>query len=225
MLKIKDKIKNLNIVKGCKVGCRYCYAKINCQRFHLTKDFTVPEFFPDKLRLFPTKLPKIFLLTGLSDLAYWDKEWFNMIVKEAQLTQENIYLFLTKKPELLDIKTNLANLWFGVTVIRKEEKEKIAILQEHVKAKHYFVTFEPMANYVEKLNLKGIEWVVVGTETGNRTGKISSKPEWILGIAQQATRFNIPLFMKEDVCPHIIAEENLRQEFPQAFMEVLNNDK
>ena len=60
-----------------------------------------------------------------------------------------------------DIKTDLANLWFGVTVTRKEEKEKIAILQEHVKAKHYFVTFEPMANYVEKLNLKGIDVLVL----------------------------------------------------------------
>ena len=48
---IKDLIKNLNLVVGCPVGCDYCYARNNCRRFHITDDFSVPEYYGQKLHL------------------------------------------------------------------------------------------------------------------------------------------------------------------------------
>ena len=42
---IKDLIKNLNLVIGCPVGCDYCYARNNCRRFHITDDFSKPEYY------------------------------------------------------------------------------------------------------------------------------------------------------------------------------------
>ena len=48
---IKDLIKNLNLVIGCPVGCDYCYARNNCRRFHITDDFSKPEYYEHKLKM------------------------------------------------------------------------------------------------------------------------------------------------------------------------------
>ena len=213
---IKDKIKNLNIVIGCPIGCRYCYARNNCRRFHMTEDFSRPQFFPEKLRLFETKEPKVFLLTGMSDLAYWREEWRQQVFEKAAQTPQNSYLFLTKRPERLHFTTELENLWFGVTVTCAAEKERIGILRRNISAKHYHVTFEPLSDGVGEVDLKGIGWTVIGTETGNCKGKISSKREWVEGLAAQAKAQGVSVFYKEAL-EGIIPGEEMVQQFPKEF--------
>ena len=64
---IKDQIQNMNLVIGCTIGCSYCYARNNVRRFHMTEDFSRPEYFPGKLRLMSRKRPQNLLLTGMSE--------------------------------------------------------------------------------------------------------------------------------------------------------------
>ena len=216
--RIKDKIKNLNIVIGCPIGCRYCYARNNCRRFHITDDFHKPEFFESKLRLFDSKKPKVFLLTGMSDLAYWQPDWTEQVLEKAASTPQNTYLFLTKRPERLHIQTELDNLWFGVTVTCAAERERIEILKRNVRAKHYHATFEPLSDEVGEVDFTGIEWVVLGTETGNCKGKTPSKKSWTDGLAAQALTKDIPVFMKEDLFfADIVPESQMIQNFPKEF--------
>ena len=81
-----------------------------------------------------------------------------------------------------------------------------------------------MFDDVGKLDLNNISWIVIGTETGNRKGKISSKREWVFNIYNQAKKKNIPVFMKEDLLP-IMGEAQMVQEFPTAFYRVLEEQK
>ena len=215
---IKDKIKNLNIVIGCPIGCRYCYARNNCRRFHITDDFSKPQFFENKLRLFDSKRRKVFLLTGTSDLAYWQDEWMAKVFEKAAATPQNTYLFLTKRPERLNIQTDLDNLWFGVTVTCAAERGRIETLKRNVRAKHYHATFEPLSDEVGKVDFTGIDWVVLGTETGNCKGKTLSQKWWIDGLASQALANDIPVFMKEDLFfAGIVPQSQMIQQFPEEF--------
>ena len=126
----------MNIVIGCTVGCAYCYARNNVKRWHMIDDFTDPEFFPDKLRMMEKKRPQNFLLTGMSDLSGWKQEWRDEVFAKIRENPQHQFLFLTKRPDLLDFDTELENAWFGVTVTRKAELWRIDALRKNIRAKH-----------------------------------------------------------------------------------------
>ena len=217
---IKSLIQNMNLVIGCTIGCSYCYARNNVRRFHMIDDFEKPEYFPRKLRLMEKKRPQNFLLTGMSDFSLWRPEWREEIFSKMSQNPQHQYLFLTKRPEMLQFSTALDNAWFGVTVTASKEKERIQALREHIQGGHYHVTFEPMFDNIGDVDLSGVEWVVIGTETGRRKNKSVSRPEWVWNLTDQAKALGIPVFMKEDLLP-VMGEDQMIQELPPAFIRVL----
>ena len=221
---IKDQIQNMNLVIGCTIGCSYCYARNNVRRFHMTEDFSRPEYFPGKLKLMDRKRPQNLLLTGMSDFSDWDSEWREEVFARIARNPQHQYIFLTKRPEKIQFSTELDNVWFGVTVTSAKEKGRIKAMREHIRAKHYQVSFEPMFDNIGEVDFTGIEWIVVGTETGRRKGKSESKTEWVWNLTDQAHSRGIPVFMKEDLLP-VMGEEQMVQELPQVFYDVLEEQK
>ena len=217
---IKDCIQNMNLVIGCTIGCSYCYARNNVRRFHMIDDFEKPAFFPSKLRLMERKRPQNLLLTGMSDFAGWEPAWREAVFSKMAENPQHQYLFLTKRPACIHFSSQLDNAWFGVTVTSSKEKGRIQALQAHIHGRHYHVTFEPMFDDIGQVDLTGVEWIVIGTETGRRKGKAVSQPEWVWSLTNQAHALGIPVFMKEDLVP-MIGEDNMVQELPPAFCQVL----
>lgn len=217
---IKDQIQNMNLVIGCTIGCSYCYARNNVRRFHMTEDFSRPEYFPGKLRLIDRKRPQNLLLTGMSDFSDWKPEWREEVFARIAQNPQHQYIFLTKRPEKIRFSTELDNVWFGVTVTSAKEKGRIQAMRENIRGKHYQVSFEPMFDDIGEVNFTGIEWIVVGTETGRRKGKSVSKPEWVWNLTNQAHSCGMPVFMKEDLLP-VMGEEQMVQELPRVFYDVL----
>lgn len=214
---IKSLIKCRNLVIGCTNKCPYCYARNNCRRYHMTEDFSIPEFFPAKLRLLDIKKPANWLLTCMSDLADWKREWVRETLSHISYNPQCNFLFLTKSPERIDFQTDLNNVWAGVTITCSAEKNRIEDLKKHVLCKHYYITFEPLHSPVGTLDLSGIEWIVIGTETGKRKGKISARIEWIMEIVKQAEEKGIPVFMKEEL-EAVIGTKNMIQKLPEEFI-------
>ncbi len=221
---IKDQIQNMNLVIGCTIGCSYCYARNNVRRFHMTEDFSRPEYFPGKLKLMDRKRPRNLLLTGMSDFSDWDPEWREEVFARIGQNPQHQYIFLTKRPEKVRFSTELDNVWFGVTVTSGKEKGRIKAMREHIRAKHYQVSFEPMFDNIGEVDFTGVEWIVVGTETGRRKGKSESKQEWVWNLTNQAHSRGIPVFMKEDLLS-VMGEAQMIQELPQVFYDVLEEQK
>ena len=221
---IKDLIQNMNLVIGCTVGCSYCYARNNVKRYHMIDDFSQPEFFPGKLRMMDKPRPQNFLLTGMSDLAGWKPEWREEVFARIRENPQHQFLFLSKRPDLLDFSTDLDNAWFGVTVTRKAELWRIDALRKNVKARHYHVTFEPLFDDPGVVDLSGIDWIVVGTMTGAQSRKVYTEPAWACSLTTQAHNSHIPVFWKEDLVP-IVGEEQMIQELPESFNHVLEGQR
>ena len=120
--------------------------------------------------------------------------------------------------ERRDFQTDDDNVCMGVTVTRSSEKSRLDDLKRNIKAKHYHVTFEPIFDEIGEIDFEGIDWIVIGTETGYRKGKTDSRPEWVLHIADQAKTRGSPVFMKEDLRP-IMGEERMIQELPEQFIK------
>ena len=168
---IKDTIKNINIVIGCSIGCSYCYARMNNNRFHTIDDFNKPVFFENKLKMLDNKRHTAYLLTGQSDLSGWNEEWKDKVFSKMKENENTQYIFLTKRPENIKLKETPDNGWFGVTVTSSKEKTRIDYLRNNIKANHYHITFEPMFDDVGKLDLNNIAGIV--TELGGTNSHVS----------------------------------------------------
>ncbi len=190
----------------------------------MTDDFSKPEYYEQKLKILEREKPGNWLLTGMSDLCAWKDEWLEAVFWKLQENPCHEAIFLSKRPDLLEIDTDLPNAWFGVTITRKAELRRLQALQENVKAKHYHVTFEPLFDDPGEVDLTGIDWIVVGTMTGAMKKKVHTEAAWAYSHTEQAHAKGIPVFMKEDLVP-IIGEENMVQELPDAFRHVLEEQR
>jgi protein gp37 len=86
------------------------------------------------------------------------------------------------------------NLWLGVTVCNPDEKLNIDKLRQ-IPAAHRWVSFEPLLADIGELNLEGIDWVVVGAESGPKARHCEMRH--ILNIVKQCTAAGVPVFVKQ----------------------------
>lgn len=209
--KIQD-FESLNPVIGCSIGCPYCYAKRINQRFSHTPDFTKPQFFPERLVKFYKKKPTHWFITSMSDISEWDPFWLETTLSVIRRNPQHRYMFLTKRPEKLHMDVRGLNVWAGVTVTCKADLSRIETLLQNIKSDHYTITFEPLFEHLGQIPFsKKINYIVIGTETGNRKGKITAKKDWILDISYQAQDLGIGILMKAALLP-IVGEENWIQD-------------
>lgn len=210
IIDIKSKIKNINAVIGCNIGCRYCYARAVAKRFHLTDDFSKPVV--DLHKLERIKKPGIYFLTGMSDPYIWEKEWLDKSFDLLKQNPRTVGIYLTKAPNKMNFDNIPDNAWMGVTVTCKNDLWRIKSLKENIKCKNYHITFEPLFEDLGDIDLSGIRWIVIGTETGNCKGKIDTKKQWVNNLVKVARRYGCKIFYKEELARKIMIRENIIQE-------------
>lgn len=215
----------VNPVVGCTKGCVYCYARRLNQRFQWIEDFSIPQFFPGRLRQLSTKKPKRIFMNSMSDIADWKSEWMNETLSEIHKNSQNRYLFLTKRPGgyLPWTQFKAEYIWCGITVTSDKELDSrdldmIRIIEETGDSLNWFYSIEPMLGPVN-ISLaaqRGLKWVILGAETGNRKGKVSPSLLWIRDVVDAADEAGIPVFMKNSL-KGIMPDNEFRTEFPKGL--------
>lgn len=197
-----------NPVTGCdkvSAGCKNCYAERMAMRLQAMGVEQYSEGF--KLRLAPHtldhprrwKTQKIVFVNSMSDLFHPDVplDYIQEVFKVMNETN-HIYQILTKRSErLLELSSQLNwsdNIWMGVSVENETFSYRINDLLK-TDAKIKFLSIEPLIGPIKSLNIKGIDWVIVGGESGPRARVL--KKEWITPIKNKCNKLRIPFFFKQ----------------------------
>jgi len=124
-------------------------------------------------------------------------------VRVMEAADWHTYQVLTKRSErlceLLNGKLRFAadreNIWWGVSVEdRKHGLPRVAHLQQ-ARAKVRFLSIEPLLEDLGRIDLSGINWVIVGGESG--PGARPMDKEWVLSIREQCRSHGIPFVLKQ----------------------------
>lgn len=207
--KIEWTDKTWNPITGCtkkSVGCAHCYAEVMTRRLkamHLDKYKNGFELTLHKDELEnPLKwkgMHNIFVCS-MSDIFHESVpfDFIDKIIEIVSKTPQHRYQILTKRAERMaeyfKDKTIPTNIWLGVTVECKDTKSRIDILR-YLKASVKFLSCEPLLEDLEDLNLMGIDWVIVGGESGPNARPM--KEEWVLNIKKQVEKQKAAFFFKQ----------------------------
>ncbi len=198
-----------NPLTGCtkiSPGCEHCYAERMARRLHAIGH---PNYF-NGFRLtmhegalhLPLlwKRPQTVFVNSMSDLFHKDVPLdFILRVFGVMLRADwHVFQILTKRSErLLDLDQVLPwapHIWMGVSIESREYACRIDHLRQtgaHVK----FLSFEPLLGPVGNIDLQGIDWVVVGGESGPHARPMD--PAWVIDIRDQCARSRVPFFFKQ----------------------------
>lgn len=122
------------------------------------------------------------------------------VLEVMDRTPRHAYQVLTKRPEnilpgIASLGRELpANFWAGATVENSAAKPRIDLLRA-VPVRTRFLSIEPLLDDLGALNLSGIDWVIVGGESGPRARPM--RAEWVRSIRDQCLAQNVPLFFKQ----------------------------
>jgi len=198
-----------NPVTGCtKIsdGCKHCYAERMALRLkamgqpNYVNGFSVT--LQEQMLELPLKWkkPQMIFVNSMSDLFHEDvpEEFIYQVFDIMQQTPWHSYQILTKRGERLqELSPQLPwndNIWMGVTVESAKYVGRIDNLRL-TGAKIKFVSFEPLLSEITDLDLRGINWAIVGGESG--PGARPMEEEWVLEIRQQCSENNVPFFFKQ----------------------------
>ncbi len=194
-----------NPVWGCRRGCPYCYARATAQRWKPGDNFE-PRWMEKNFNRAMPKDPAIIFVNSMSDIEWWEPEWWNRVILRIAENPQHQFLFLTKNPEVYNGEVAPENCWVGVTATNPAE---VLCAQSLDSGLIQFLSIEPIQERIDPvtIDLDVIDWVILGAETGHRPGRIVPPAAWVAPWLD----LKIPLFMKDN----LPWDGERRREFPR----------
>jgi len=198
-----------NPVRGCtkiSPGCKHCYAETFAERFRGVPGHPFEQGFDLRLVESALELPlrwkasrRIFV-NSMSDLFHEDvpTDFILRVFDVVRRARQHQFQILTKRSSRLrEICGSIAvpaNAWLGVSVENQKYTTRIGDLTR-TNAAVRFLSIEPLLGPVERLELEGIHWVIVGGESGHHARPMD--PAWVRSIRDQCAQSNTPFFFKQ----------------------------
>lgn len=163
--------------------------------------FKVVKPHPPSLQLpYTWRSPKLVFVNSMSDLFHHkiESKYIQDVFRVMNENPQHTFQVLTKRAKRLlteDKHLNWSqNIWMGVSVEDSRVADRIEYLKR-TSAKTKFLSLEPLIGPLENLNLEGINWVIVGGESGHAARPMDRA--WVLDIQQQCARASVPFFFKQ----------------------------
>jgi len=124
--------------------------------------------------------------------------FINQVFNAMNKTRQHRYQILTKRSERLKCLAPflpwVEQIWMGVTVEEDKYIHRVDDLRE-IPASIKFVSLEPLLGPIPSLSLEGIDWIIVGGESGPRARPLNE--DWVLEIKEKCQKANVPFFFKQ----------------------------
>ncbi len=146
------------------------------------------------------KQPKVIFVNSMSDLFHENvpDEYIMRVFETMEKAHWHTFQVLTKRAErVVTLAHSLRwpkNIWMGVSVENQDYTWRVSELRK-VPAAVRFLSIEPLLGPLKKLPLSGIDWVIVGGESG--PGARPMKTEWLKEIRQRCREMGVPFFFKQ----------------------------
>lgn len=204
--------KSWNFTTGCdkiSEGCLNCYA---CRRTkRLQQNPKTKEKYKNgwKFTIHPEELqepykwrkPCLVFVESMSDVFHKENpiEFIKQVFRVMNDNPQHIFQVLTKRADILEkLAPQLNwtdNIWAGVSVENKNTLNRIDCLKNAKGIKHRFLSCEPLLESLGDIDLTGIDWVIVGGESG--PGWRPIKKEWIEEIHEACIAQKSVFFFKQ----------------------------
>lgn len=198
-----------NPVTGCSkisLGCKNCYAERMAVRLQAMGQTNYANGFDVTVHRHALGLPLRWLkpqtvfVNSMSDLFHEavPQEFILDVFEIMRRAHWHRFQILTKRSgRLLELDPILPwgpNIWMGVSVENGDYTFRIDDLRK-TRAAIKFLSLEPLLGPLPNLNLDGIDWVIVGGESGLRARPM--RPEWVTDIRDQCQKAGVPFFFKQ----------------------------
>jgi len=200
-----------NPVTGCdkiSAGCKFCYAEVMAKRLKAMgvekyqNEFKLTIHEDELATPYTWKKSKVVFVNSMSDLFHKDVpiEFIQKVFRVMKDNPQHVFQVLTKRADVMlyyDKEGWLDwshNIWMGVSVENEKAMKRIDLLRQS-NARTKFLSCEPLIGPLPKLNLKNIDWVIVGGESGRKPRPM--KKEWVLDIKQQCEKKDVAFFFKQ----------------------------
>lgn len=196
-------------------GCAHCYAEALSLRFGWSKRPWFQEYAAENVVLHPERLdqptrwrqPRRVFVNSMSDLFHElvpDAFVYQMFDRMAEANWHS-YQILTKRPERMASVVGayyadrygappLPHVWLG-TSIENDRWTGRAVALRATPAAVRFISAEPLLGPLGSLDLGGIDWLIVGGESG--AGARPVDPAWARDLRDKALRRHVPFFFKQ----------------------------
>ncbi len=198
-----------NPVTGCdkiSPGCKHCYAERLAGRLQRMGQANYRNGFeltlqPHMLELpLRWKKPQAIFVNSMSDLFHESVplDYIQRVFDVMRRAHWHRFQLLTKRAERLEALDRELdwppNVWMGVSVERTDYAWRIDHLRR-TRARVKFLSLEPLLGPLSELNLRAIDWVIVGGESG--AGARPMERDWVVDIRNQCRRAAVPFFFKQ----------------------------